>query len=187
MVNFERGTTIQSMTVLIPWVGPVISTLLLVRRMRDFWNSAPYLLYLTPLSFASTVAFTVLYMKNFLVVASIYSVISPLLFTLLYTKKYDSMQINVNEYYIEVKLKIPLITDRVIDPNALFEKVVGKAVKRIRNPYYHYKLKSLGNCSNLKVNLSENKITLRRRCGDITVEVIISNNDIADMKVSISY
>jgi hypothetical protein len=187
MVNFERGTTLQTMTVLIPWVGPSVSTLLLVRRMRDFWNSAPYLLYITPLSFASTIAFTAIYMKNLLIIALIYSLVSPLLFTFIYSKKYDSMQINVNEYYIEVKLKVPLLTDNVIDPNALFEKVVNKAVRRIRNPYYHYKLKSLGNCSNLKVNLSENKITLRRRCGDITVEVIISNNDIADMKVSISY
>ncbi|AWR99722.1 hypothetical protein [Metallosphaera hakonensis] len=187
MVSYERGTVLQSFSVLVPWIGPAVSTLLVVRRMRDFWNSAPYLLYITPLSFASTVLFTFEYLKQFLLIAVAYSLLSPLLFSYLYSKKFDSMDINVNEYYIEVKLKIPLLSDQVIDPNSLFEKVVGKAVRRLRNPYYNFKLKSLNNCSNLKVSLSENKIIMRRRCGDIIVEVIISNSDTADMKLSISY
>ncbi|BCS91693.1 hypothetical protein L3N51_00902 [Metallosphaera sp. J1] len=187
MVSYERGTLLQSFSVIIPWAGPAVSTLLVARRMRDFWNSLPYLLYITPLSFASTVLFTFEYMKHFLLIATIYSLVSPLLFAYAFSKKFDSMEINVNEYYIEVKLKVPLLSDQVIDPNSLFERVVSKAIRRVRNPYYNFKLKSLNNCSNLKVSLSENKITMRRRCGDIIVEVIISNNDTADMKLSISY
>ncbi|QKQ99636.1 hypothetical protein GWK48_03825 [Metallosphaera tengchongensis] len=187
MVSLERGTILQSLTVLIPWAGSPISTLLITRRMRDFWNSAPYLLYVTPLSFASTVLFTFEYMKHFLLIATAYSLISPILLTLAYSRKFDNMEINVNEYYIEVKLKIPLLQDQVIDLNSLFEKVVNKAMRRVRNPYYNFKLKSLNNCSNLKVSLTENKIIMKRRCGDIVVEVIISNNDVADMKLSISY
>ncbi|AEB94395.1 MAG: hypothetical protein QXR57_02875 [Metallosphaera sp.] len=187
MLSYERGTVLQSFSVFIPVAGPAISTLLVTRRMRDFWNSAPYLLYIIPLSFASTVLFTFEYFRQFILIAAIYSLLSPIGFCYIYSKRYDSMEINVNEYYIEVKLKVPLLRDQVIDPSSLFEKVVSKAVRRVRNPYYNFKLKSLNNCSNLKVSLSENKIIMRRRCGDIVVEVIISNNDIADMKLSISY
>ncbi|EZQ04865.1 MULTISPECIES: hypothetical protein [Acidianus] len=171
----------------IPFAGGVVYPIVVVRRLRDFVETLVYVSMAIPLFTASDVLLSLFYFRSLIYVLIGYSIAAPIVSSYALYRLYENVNVSVNEYYIEVNLKIPINNAELYDMNALFEKVFNKALKKLKNPYYYYKLKALSNCSNLKVTLSENKITLRKRCGDIVVEVNISNNTEAQMKVSISY
>ncbi|MEM3949646.1 hypothetical protein, partial [Saccharolobus sp.] len=99
----------------------------------------------------------------------------------------NNISVNYSEDYIEIKFKIPInMTSH--DPHELFNYVFNKALNKIRNPYYHYKLSAVANCSGLKVSYqNEDKLVIRRKCGDIDIRIVISSKKIADMVIDISY
>jgi len=187
MKSLERSNILIVLTSVIPLIGGPITGYLLGRKIRDFEDSLVYLFMGFPMFVLSSSILSFIYFRNYLYLVLIYAAISPFLVTYIISRKYQNMQINVNEYYIEIKLEVPIDLEENTDPNIIFEKIFNKALKKMKNPYYYYKLKSLNSCSNLKVSLSENKMILRRRCGDIIIEIELTNNNVADMKVSISY
>ncbi len=187
MQGLEKRGILTSLISLVPLAGGPIAGFLLGRELRDFEDSLPYLLISFPLSVLSSSLVSLLFFRNYLYLVLIFSAVTPVLVDYLTSRKYENMTINVNEYYIEIKFDIPVDMENFSDPNEVFEKLLNKALKKMRNPYYYYKLKSSGSCSSLKISLSENKIVLRKRCGDLVIEIEITNKKIANMRVSISY
>lgn len=110
----------------------------------------------------------------------------PFVISYLNNRRYENIKIDVNEYYIEIKFEVPMKKLTFDNPSILFEYVFDKALKKIKPPYL-FKLRSLDNCGNLKVVPKENSIILRKRCGDTVVEIIVTNNKKADLKVTMTY
>ncbi|EWG08092.1 MAG: hypothetical protein ASUL_00520 [Candidatus Aramenus sulfurataquae] len=187
MQELEKGSILTSLTSAVPMVGGPITGFLLGRKLRDFEESLPYLFISLPLFVISSSLVSFFFIRSYLYLVLIYSAISPVLVNYLTSRKYENMTINVNEYYIEIKFDLPMDMENFSDPNEVFEKLLHKALKKMRNPYYYYKLKSSGSCSSLKISLSEDKMVLRKRCGDLIIEIEINNKKIANMKVTISY
>ncbi|MBB5252309.1 hypothetical protein [Sulfurisphaera ohwakuensis] len=177
---------LYSAIAIIPIGGSSISSYLLSDYLRDFSETLRYLPLVWGLSSLSSILVAFYYFKQFLFEILAIVIAAPLLISYLNYKKYENIKIEVNEYYLEIKFEVPMKRLSFDNPSALFEYVFEKALKKIKPPYL-FKLRNLDNCGNLKVIPRENSIILRKRCGDTVVEIIISNNDKADLKVTMPY
>lgn len=169
-----------------PLAGTTIVSFIISKKYGDLKETLKYLMIGLPVTLATTYYLLLSVIPKYLEYIILIPVIMPLPLSYLLTRK--TMSVSFSEDYIEIKLKIP-INMTSYDPHELFNYAFNKALSRIRNPYYYYKLSSISNCSGLKVSyLNEDKLVIRRKCGDIDVRVLISSNKkIADMVIDISY
>ncbi|ARM76243.1 hypothetical protein [Acidianus manzaensis] len=182
---------------IIPIAGGIADSAIVTRATKDFFDSLPYLLISTPVFIASSAISIFLYFRNFLFmyVTVVYSLLIPFATSFLISKKYENYTVEINDHYelspedhyIEVTLNIPasytssslLDEDQVIDPNLLFKKLFSRALKtKLRRSPYYAKLRfiELDKCSNLRVSVSQDKMILKKKCGDVIIEIIINNN-----------
>jgi hypothetical protein len=187
MNRLDKNLLIYLPTSVIPIAGSTIYSIISINKIRDFVEALPYIFLGLPASLLTSAILTLEYFKQFIYVVLLIVVLAPFISSFAISRTYENVEVIPNEYYIEITLKVPISYSQFSDPNALFEKIFNKALKKMKNPYYYYKLRSLGNCSNLKVEVHEDRIVLRKRCGDTIVEINLSNKDEAYMKVSISY
>ena len=173
---------------LIPYVGSSVASFSISQYLKDFFETLRYLPFSIGLSLLTSFLLTYYYFKNFVLeVLAIVSVV-PFLVAYLNTRRFEEIQVNVNEYYIEIIFRVPIKNLNFESPTELFDYVFNKALKRIKPPYL-LKLKALSNCGNLRLTVKEEEgyIVLRKRCGDTSVEVKIYKNKDADLKVIMSY
>lgn len=171
---------------IIPIGGSSISSYILSSYLRDFIETLRYFPTIIGFSTLSSLLVAYFYLRQWLFEILAVVIVAPFVISFFNSKRYENIKINVNEYYLEIRFEVPMRRLSFDNPSELFEYVYEKALKKIKPPYL-FKLKNLDNCGSLKVTPRENSIILRKRCGDIIVEVIISNNEIADMKVTMSY
>jgi len=171
---------------IIPFAGSSISSYILSDYLKDFFESIRYLPLMIGLSSLSSLILAYYYLRQWMIEIIAIVVIAPLLISYLNSRRYENIKIDVNEYYIEIKFEVPMKKFSFDNPSTLFEYVFDKALKKIKPPYL-FKLRNLDNCGNLKVIPKESSIVLRKRCGDTVVEIIIANNDKANLKVTMTY
>ncbi|WP_369610048.1 hypothetical protein [Sulfurisphaera javensis] len=171
---------------IVPIGGSTISSYILSDYLRDFFETLRYLPLIWGLSTLSSFLVAYYYFRQWMFEILAVVIVAPILVSFINSKRFENIKIDVNEYYIEIKFEVPMKRLSFDNPSTLFEYVFDKALKKIKPPYL-FKLRSLDNCGNLKVVPRENSIILRKRCGDTVVEIIISNNDKADLKVTMTY
>lgn len=169
-----------------PLVGGSISSYLITEYYRDFFESLRYFPLIIGLSTLSSIFIIYDYFRSLMFYLLTLVISLPFVVAFVTTRRFENIRINVNEYYIEINFEVPMKRLSFDDPSSLFDYVYEKALKKIKPPYLQ-KLRNLDRCGNLKVIPKENSIILRKRCGDTIVEVIITNNEKADMKVTMSY
>ncbi|BDC19599.1 hypothetical protein [Acidianus sp. HS-5] len=187
MNRLDKNLLIYLPVSAVPIAGSTIYSVISINKLRDFIESLPYVFLGIPVSLLTSAAITFEYFKQLFYISFIVVIITPLIASFVISRTYENVEVVPNEYYIEITLKVPISYSQFSDPNVLFDKVFNKALKKMKNPYYYYKLRSLGSCSNLRVEVHEDRIVLRKRCGDTIVEINLTNKDEAYMKVSISY
>ncbi len=187
MNRLDRNLLIYLPISALPIAGSTIYSVISINKIRDFIESLPYVFLGIPLSLLTSAVVTFEYFKQLFYIVILIVTVAPFIASFAVSRTYENVEVVPNEYYIEITLKVPISYSQFSDPNALFDKVFNKALKKMKNPYYYYKLRSLGSCSNLRVEVHEDRIVLRKRCGDTIVEINLTNKDEAYMKVSISY
>ncbi|BCU71419.1 hypothetical protein [Stygiolobus caldivivus] len=172
----------------IPYAGSSIASFSISEYLKDFVETLRYIPFTVGLSLLSTFLISYYYFRNFLLEIIAIVSVAPLIIAYFNTRKFEALQVNVNEYYIEIIFKVPVKTLDFESPTELFDYVYSKALKRLKPPYL-LKLKALNNCGNLRVTVKEEEgyIILRKRCGDTSVEVKIYKDKNADLKVTMSY
>lgn len=170
----------------IPLAGSSISSYILSDYLKDFFETLRYFPFMLGLSTLSSLLVTYYYLRQWLLEIMVVVLVVPFVISYLNNRRYENIKIDVNEYYIEIKFEVPMKKLTFDNPSILFEYVFDKALKKIKPPYL-FKLRSLDNCGNLKVVPKENSIILRKRCGDTVVEIIVTNNKKADLKVTMTY
>jgi len=171
---------------IMPLAGSAVSSYVLSEYLKDFFESLKYFPLILGLSLLSSLVTAYYFLRHWIIEVIAIVIIAPFLLTYLNTRKYESIRIDVNEYYIEIKFDVPMKKLSFDNPSDLFDYVFDKALKRMKPPY-SFKLKSLNNCGNLKVIPKENSIILRKRCGDTVLEIVITNNEKANLKVTMTY
>ena len=170
----------------IPLAGSAVSSYVLSEYLKDFFESLRYFPFILGLSLLSSLVTAYYFLRQWIIEVIAIVIIAPFLISYLNTRRYENIRIDVNEYYIEIKFDVPMKKLSFDNPSDLFEYVFDKALKKIKPPYL-FKLKSLNNCGNLKVIPKENSIILRKRCGDTVLEIVITNNEKANLKVTMTY
>ncbi|AWR97539.1 hypothetical protein DFR86_08225 [Acidianus sulfidivorans JP7] len=182
---------------IIPIAGGIASSAIITKNTKDFFESLPYLLISTPIFIASTTLPIFLYFRNFLYmyIAIVYSAFIPFIVSFGVSKAYENYTVEINDHYelglddhyIEVTLNIPvsyapsslLEEDQILDPNSLFKKLFNRALKtKLRRSPYYPKLRfiELEKCSSLKMSILQDKIILKKKCGDVIIEIILNSN-----------
>ncbi|MUN28196.1 hypothetical protein [Sulfuracidifex metallicus] len=189
-MGLDKKLLLTSMSAsVVPLLGSGIASGFLYIKLRDIFSSYQYLLSCIPITafttgIASYVILGNIYFALYLVAASI---LTPLIVPIVASQKYKSVETKITENYIEIDLKVP-VNISSYDPNELFNHVYKKASRSIRNPYYSKKLGPLNNCGHLKVTyIGDDKMVLRRRCGELFVEVTITPQREANMSVRMAY
>ncbi|AOL15823.1 hypothetical protein BFU36_02770 [Sulfolobus sp. A20] len=181
----KRDTIIAILSSAIPFAGNTITSFIISRIYGDFKEIIKYVILGLPI----TIGTTYYLLTNIFPKLEYYLLIIPVIlpFPVSFILSRKNMAITYSEDVIEIKFKIP-INMSARDPHELFEYVFNKALSKIKNPYYYNKLISVANCSGLKVSyISDDKLVIRRKCGDIDIRIIISSMKIADMVIDISY
>ncbi|WP_338600399.1 hypothetical protein V6M85_11900 [Sulfolobus tengchongensis] len=181
----KKDIIISLLSAIPPIVGTSIISFIMSRKYGDLKEVIKYILLGLPITLGTTYYLFVNVIPKYADYFLLIPAIIPLPMSFLLTRR--NMTISYSEDYIEIKFKIPInMTSH--DPHELFNYVFNKALNRIRNPYYYYKLSGVSNCSGLKVSyLNEDKLVIRRKCGDIDIRIVISSKKIADMVIDISY
>ena len=170
----------------IPFAGSAISSYILSEYLKDFYESSKYFPLIIGLSLLSSLITAYYYLRQWIIEIVTFVLIAPILISYLNSKRFENIKIEINEYYIEIKFEVPMRRFSFDNPSDLFEYILNKALKKIKPPYL-FKLQSLSSCGNLRVIPKENSIILRKRCGDTVVEIIITNNERANLKVTMPY
>jgi hypothetical protein len=181
----RRDTIISIISAIPPIIGTSITSFIMSRRYGDLKEVIKYVMIGLPVTLATTYYLFINIIPKYADYLIAIPAILPLPISFLLTR--NNISVNYSEDYIEIKFKIPInMTSH--DPHELFSYVFNKALSKIRNPYYHYKLSAVTNCSGLKVSYqNEDKLVIRRKCGDIDIRIVISSKKIADMVIDISY
>ena len=182
----DRKPLLLSAISIIPFAGSAISSYVLSDYLKDFMESTRYLPLVIGLSLLSSLITTYYYLKQWMIEIAAIVIIVPIFVSYLNTRRYENIKIDINEYYIEIKFEVPMKKLSFDNPSDLFEYVFNKALKKIKPPYL-FKLQNLSSCGNLKVLPKENLIILRKRCGDTVLEIIITNTERANLKVTMPY
>jgi hypothetical protein len=170
----------------IPIAGSSIASFSISQYFKDFSETLRYLPLTIGLSLLTTFVITYNYLRNFVIESLVIVAVLPFAIAYLNSKRFDNIQINVNEYYIEILFKVPVKNYIFDDPAELFEYVYEKALKKVKPPYSS-KLKALSSCGSLRVIPKEDYLILRKRCGDTSIEVKVYKDKDADLKVTMSY
>ncbi len=173
----------------VPFVGSSVASGHLFTKLRDVFSVYQYLLTCIPLTIFTTGVASYLILGNIYYSLYIISavILAPLVIPIIMSFKYKGIETRVTENYIEIDVKVP-VNISSYDPNELFNHVFKKASRSIRNPYYSKKLGNMSNCGHLRVTyLGDDKMVLKRRCGELIVEVTITPQREANMSVRIDY
>jgi|ECHvirMinimDraft_2_1075157.scaffolds.fasta_scaffold00003_61 hypothetical protein len=187
MVEGRTFLKLASFTSLIPIVGPPLSGVLIGRQSSDFLQTIKYVLISLPLSALGTLFlyFGFPLLQKFIYGILAYSLAAPLIVSYLTINFYNKIEVSYDEERLEIRMWLKNI-DQSFDPNALFKMSLDRALRKIRNPYYKSKIKTVMECPPLKVKVAQDTITMRKNCNGVVVEATVIN-DRAKIKVSIPY
>jgi hypothetical protein len=169
----------------IPIIGGPIGSYFGTRRLLKFNEVVKVSSLSFLISSLSTIVAGLQFFKDYLIEVLGALVLANIIAVIMARFK-DNIRVNVNEYYIEISTNIDLSGGSLSNLEEVFNTVIHEAMKRIRSPYYKQKLLESSKCSNLRVYLSEEKIILRKRCGDTIIEVSIRGFE-SQLKLSIMY
>jgi len=173
----------------IPIVGGAISNYYMSLKVSKMSKLLRLLLISTTVSIISTLILTLYFFKDLLIEILSTVIIANVISVILGRKRKLSrdIKLKVNEYYIEIITNIDFDEEEVIkDPSEIYSIVINQALSKIKSPYYKQKLLETLKCSNLKIHLAEDKIILRRKCGDTIVEITLRGVR-GELKISIMY
>ncbi len=189
-MGLDKQLLLTSMSIsVIPFGGSSAASGYLFLKLRDPFYVYLYLLASIPLTALTSGIASYLILRS--VYISLYVVagviLIPLLIPVIMSLFYKSIETRVTENYIEIDVKVPVDISSY-DPNELFNHVFKKASRSIRNPYYSKRLGSLNGCGHLRVTyLGDDKMVLKRRCGELIVEITITPQREAKMAVRMNY
>ncbi|MBP1357236.1 MAG: hypothetical protein JZD40_01935 [Sulfolobus sp.] len=156
-------------------------------------NSSKYirrLLIVLPISLITTIVFSLELLKNYIIEVLAGILVSSVGIMVYNILKSENISLYVDEYSIIITMHLNLesLNFSKTDLNNLIIDIVKKAMRKIKNPYYREKLSILSTCgSSPRVALQEDKLIIRKRCGDSTLEIVIENNSQANIKFEIQY
>lgn len=148
------------------------------------------LLVILPISLISTIILSVELLKNYIVEIFTGILVSSVAIMVYKIMKSEKISLYVDEYSIMISMNLNLesLNFSETDINNLILNVVKKAIRKVKNPYYRDKLSVLSTCgSSARVVLQEDKLIIRKRCGDSTLEIVIEKNSHANIKFEIQY
>ncbi|MEM3971695.1 MAG: hypothetical protein QXR34_02760 [Saccharolobus sp.] len=180
----KRDVIIAMLSSTPPLIGTSIASYITSKKYGDLKEVLKYVMLGLPITLVTTYYLFVNTIPRYVDYILLIPVLLPFPLSIIFTR--SNISIEYSEDYIEIKFKIP-INMTSYDPHELFNYVFNRALSKIKNPYYYYKLSSASNCSGLKITYNEDKLMIRRRCGDIDIRVIITPRKIADMVIDISY
>ncbi|MFP3227145.1 MAG: hypothetical protein RXQ80_09590, partial [Sulfolobaceae archaeon] len=91
----------------IPIAGSSIASFSISQYFKDFFETLRYLPLTIGLSLLTT--FVITYnLRNFVIESLVIVTVLPFAIAYLNSKRFDNIQINVNEYYIEILFKVPV-------------------------------------------------------------------------------
>ncbi|BBD71703.1 hypothetical protein HS1genome_0092 [Sulfodiicoccus acidiphilus] len=172
---------------MIPVIGPPLSGFLIGRETSDFTQALKYVAFSLPFSALGALF---LYLgiptiQKYLYAILIYSLATPFIISFMITTFYNKVELTYDEDTLEIRLWLKNI-DPSFDPNTLFKMALDMALRKIRNPYYKSKIKTVMECPPLRVRVNQDGIVMRKNCNGIVVEATVVN-DKAKIKVSIPY
>ncbi|MEM1626516.1 MAG: hypothetical protein QXV69_04440 [Sulfolobaceae archaeon] len=173
----------------IPVIGGVVSNYYLSLKISKINKLIKLLLISISVSVISTLILALYFFRE--IILEIFGAIIIANFVSIFLgrkrKLSNDIKLKINEYYIEILTNIDFDEGDIIkDPNEIYTKVINQALSKIKSPYYKQKLLETLKCNNLKLFLSEDKIVLRRKCGDTIVEITLRGIK-GELKVSILY
>ncbi|MCY0859004.1 MAG: hypothetical protein OWQ54_01090 [Sulfolobaceae archaeon] len=142
------------------------------------------------ISLLSSILFSIELLKEYIVeilTSMLVASVSVIVYKIL---RSENISLYADEYSIVINMSLNINSVNIADTdiNSLISTIIRKALRKVHNPYYREKLSTLNMCSSSpRVTAHEDKLIIRKRCGDTTLEIVITNNTKANIKFEIEY